>query len=94
MLLEANHTIKLMKEETFENENPKICETKIIEIVKQFQKFINFAFDAVPGQADFLLSLESLLTLELDQNISERDAKGDDERKLEKVRESVFRRIY
>lgn len=83
MLVEANQVIELLREKPAEsenenpseneNENHKNCELKIIEIVKQFQKFINFAFGAVPGQTEFLLSLESLLTFELDKKITKNE---------------------
>lgn len=45
-----------------------------MEILKQFQKFINFALQATPTQAEFLLSTEKLLVMELTdalQNIRE-----------------------
>lgn len=40
-------------------------EQRIRSIVKNFQKFINFALKAVPGQAEFLLSLEHLLVVQM-----------------------------
>ncbi|CAD6227770.1 GSCOCG00006226001-RA-CDS [Cotesia congregata] len=37
---------------------------KLQEIINKFKKIINFVFHAIPGHAEFLLSLESLLSLE------------------------------
>lgn len=36
----------------------KLLEQKIYDVTEQFQKFINFVVDAVPGQAEYLLPLE------------------------------------
>ncbi|XP_015585418.1 uncharacterized protein LOC107263092 [Cephus cinctus] len=74
LLLDLNEVIRSMKnEEQNKIDNGPAWEKKVYEIVRQFQKFINFAFGAVPGQAEFLLSLESLLLPELDEKISKRE---------------------
>lgn len=41
-----------------------------MELIKQFKKLIDFSFDEVPGQADFLFDLDSFvsLTSHLDNN--------------------------
>ncbi|XP_046608481.1 uncharacterized protein LOC124299349 [Neodiprion virginianus] len=72
MVIEANDILQLMKTETAAKAtNDKLWENKLIEVVREFQKFINFALRAVPGQAEFLLSLESLLILEADDKLRE-----------------------
>ena len=94
MLSDANRVIGLLKVDAFEDESAKICKTKIIDIVKQFQKFINFTFCAVPGQAEFFLSLEKLLMLEVDQKISDqkisKKEEKEDKKKEKKVKENIF----
>ncbi|KAJ8946921.1 hypothetical protein NQ314_008720, partial [Rhamnusium bicolor] len=40
-------------------------ETCLLEIIRQFQKFINFALRASPTQAEFLLSVEKMMIFEL-----------------------------
>lgn len=61
-----------MKTESVTKETDhKLWENKLLEVVREFQKFINFAFRAVPGQAEFLLSLESILILETDDKLRE-----------------------
>lgn len=37
----------------------------LLEIIRQFQKFINFALRATPTQAEFLLSVEKMMLFEL-----------------------------
>ena len=92
MLLEANRVIKLLKEQSCENNiDDKVWETKLMEIIKQFQKFINFAFGAMPGQAEFFLSLESLLALELNEKFVEKDEKK--EKKIEDLKESEIFKV-
>lgn len=44
-------------------------ERRIRAIVKNFQKFINYALNAVPGQAEFLLSLEQLLMVQMSDTL-------------------------
>ncbi|XP_046734956.1 uncharacterized protein LOC124404667 [Diprion similis] len=72
LVIEANDILHLMKTESAAKEtNEKSWKNKLIEVVREFQKFINFALRAVPGQAEFLLSLESLLILEADDKLRE-----------------------
>lgn len=44
----------------------KIREFYLIQILKQFQKFINFVLKATPTQAEFLLNIEKITKTELD----------------------------
>ncbi|KAJ8977084.1 hypothetical protein NQ317_008427, partial [Molorchus minor] len=44
-------------------------ETCLLEILRQFQKFINFALKAAPTQAEFLLSVEKMMVFELADTI-------------------------
>ncbi|KAJ8920277.1 hypothetical protein NQ315_011938 [Exocentrus adspersus] len=48
-------------------------EACILEIIKQFQKFINFALRAAPTQAEFLLSVEKMMVFELTNTIMKSD---------------------
>lgn len=41
----------------------------LLEIIRQFQKFINFALRATPTQAEFLLSVEKMMLYELTATI-------------------------
>ncbi|CAH1126854.1 unnamed protein product [Ceutorhynchus assimilis] len=50
--------------------NVSLREACLLEVIKQFQKFINFALRAAPTQAEFLLSVEKMLVFELTQNIT------------------------
>lgn len=42
----------------------------MVEVLRQFQKFINFALRATPTQAEFLLNVEKMMLFELTQSIS------------------------
>ncbi|XP_057651781.1 uncharacterized protein LOC130891197 [Diorhabda carinulata] len=59
-------TVKKLKEEV-ENQikNVQLRETCVLEILRQYQKFINFALKSAPTQAEFLLSIEKLMLFEL-----------------------------
>lgn len=48
----------------------KIREFYLIQILKQFQKFINFVLKATPTQAEFLLNIEKITRTELDIAVS------------------------
>ncbi|KAG5877083.1 hypothetical protein JTB14_011787 [Gonioctena quinquepunctata] len=56
---ELNHTMKQHRKEV------QLRETCILEIIRQFQKFINFALRSAPTQAEFLLSIEKMMVFEL-----------------------------
>ncbi|XP_048506265.1 uncharacterized protein LOC105688533 [Athalia rosae] len=75
LLKKANAVISLMKNENgskFEKTSEdRSLRVKLIKIVGEFQKFINLALKAIPGQAEFLLSLESLLRAETDDKLKE-----------------------
>lgn len=47
-----------------------VREACLRELIRQYQKFINFALRSVPTQAEFLLSLEQLLLYELTETIN------------------------
>lgn len=48
----------------------RIREHYLTEVLKQFQKFINFVLRAAPTQAEFLLNLEKLTRFELIEAVS------------------------
>nr|XP_023011492.1 uncharacterized protein LOC111501809 [Leptinotarsa decemlineata] len=51
----------------------QLRETCILGVIKQFQKFINFALRSAPTQAEFLLSIEKMLVFELTDAILKAD---------------------
>lgn len=56
LIAKQDKTINIMKKRITEYHNKNIMlREKVTTIAKEFQKFINFAFDAVPEHADFLL---------------------------------------
>jgi len=60
-ITEQEETMNIMKEKItkYRNKN-KMLQEKINVLTKEFQKFINFAFDTLPEHADFLLPLDLL----------------------------------
>lgn len=68
---EARHNhaeiIKLKRELQLSQRKLSIRECCLLGVIKQFQKFINYALRAVPTQAEFLLSVEKMMTLEITQ---------------------------
>jgi len=60
-ITEQEETMKIMKEKItkYRNKN-KMLQEKINVLTKEFQKFINFAFDTLPEHADFLLPLDQV----------------------------------
>lgn len=81
-----------MKPETKEAakiSDEKWTEKKLVEVVREFQKFINFAFKAVPGQAEFLLCLESILRPETASNESATEQNLPDKAKLESLQPEI-----
>nr|XP_012220464.1 PREDICTED: uncharacterized protein LOC105671123 isoform X2 [Linepithema humile] len=58
LIAKQDEIINIMKKRITEYHNKNIMlQEKVTTITKEFQKFINFAFDAVPEHADFLLPL-------------------------------------
>lgn len=59
LITKQDDTINTMMERITEYHNKNIMlQEKIIAITKEYQKFINFAFNAMPEHADFLLPLD------------------------------------
>ncbi|XP_054012441.1 uncharacterized protein LOC128894618 [Hylaeus anthracinus] len=54
----------------------KSLEEQLCDVVKQFQKFINFIFHTVPGQAEYLLPLEFQRSIVSDKNKEEKNSKS------------------
>lgn len=48
-------------------------ETCILEIIKQYQKFINFVLRSAPTQAEFMLSIEKMMIFELTDHLLNSD---------------------
>lgn len=68
-------TINIMKKRITECHDKNVMlQEKITAITKEFQKFINFAFDAMPEHADFLLPLDlfSIDSINKENNEQER----------------------
>lgn len=62
----VKHLTKALNESKKEVNLREQC---ILEILKQFQKFVYFALRAVPTQAEFLLSIEKLMIFELTDHL-------------------------
>lgn len=76
LLTEKNVEItKLTRESEEKIKQSNLREECILEILRQFQKFINFALRASPTQAEFLLSVEKMMLLELAQAVTKTDKK-------------------
>ncbi|XP_050304906.1 uncharacterized protein LOC126742308 [Anthonomus grandis grandis] len=70
-LKEKNLAIQGLKEEKQKQiKEVNIREICLLEVIKQFQKFINFAFKSAPTQAEFLLSVEKMMVFELAKEVS------------------------
>lgn len=57
---------KLLEES---NNEIQLRETCILEVLKQYQKFIYFVLESAPTQAEFLLSIEKMILYELTDNL-------------------------
>lgn len=58
-VVKQDDTINTMKKRIIEYRDKNVMlQEKVTAITKEFQKFINFAFDAMPEHADFLLPLD------------------------------------
>lgn len=67
---EKYNKIKVLTRKLIESKKETgLRETCILEIIKQYQKFINFVLKSAPTQAEFLLSIEKLMVFELTDNI-------------------------
>lgn len=70
LIIHLRDIINIMKEEIINcHTNKKSLEEKLYNVTKHFQKFINFIFHALPGQADYLLppELQELINLDIDE---------------------------
>ncbi|XP_050499125.1 uncharacterized protein LOC126879855 isoform X2 [Diabrotica virgifera virgifera] len=61
---------KLKKTVRKQMKDLQLRETCVLEILKQYQKFISFALRAAPTQAEFLLCIEKLMAFELTESQS------------------------
>ncbi|XP_076294037.1 uncharacterized protein LOC143215632 [Lasioglossum baleicum] len=69
LVARLNDVITAMREEIINcHVEKKSLEEQFCEVAKQFQKFINFAFSAVPEQAQYLLPLELQRLIVSDKN--------------------------
>ncbi|XP_011641628.1 uncharacterized protein LOC105430019 isoform X1 [Pogonomyrmex barbatus] len=76
LIAKQNEAVNIMKEEITECHNKnKMLEEKITILAKEFQKFINFAFDTMPEHADFLLPLDLLSVNSTNKEDGEREEK-------------------
>ncbi|XP_030761525.1 uncharacterized protein LOC115886491 [Sitophilus oryzae] len=55
------------------SEHINMREKCLLEIIRHFQKFINFALRSAPTQAEFLLSVEKMLVFELTDAVAKTD---------------------
>ncbi|XP_018573237.1 uncharacterized protein LOC108912488 [Anoplophora glabripennis] len=70
LISDKDHRIKTLTEETNKQiMEVNLRETCLLEIIRQFQKFINFALRAAPTQAEFLLSIEKMMAFELTKTV-------------------------
>lgn len=70
LIIRKTEIIKLNQEFIEAEKNSQIREQCVIEVLKQFQKFINFALKSTPTQAEFLLNVEKIMLFELTQTLS------------------------
>jgi len=75
-ITEQEETMNIMKEKItkYRNKN-KMLQEKINVLTKEFQKFINFAFDTLPEHADFLLPLDLLSVNSINKEESKQERK-------------------
>lgn len=67
---------KIKKEKEYTERKLKLREEFVLEIIRQYQKFIYFALKATPTQAEFLLSIEKMMMFELTQKLISTDPTG------------------
>ncbi|KAI4461911.1 hypothetical protein MML48_5g00017532 [Holotrichia oblita] len=63
---------KLTDERNLKQRQLDVREKCLLEILKQFQKFINYALRATPTQAEFLLDVRKMMLFEITQAMVER----------------------
>ncbi|GJQ75925.1 hypothetical protein Trydic_g17984 [Trypoxylus dichotomus] len=69
--------IQQLTEQNEQKQNQlNIREECVLEILKQFQKFINYALRATPTQAEFLLDVRKMMLFEITQSLKEKRKKG------------------
>ncbi|XP_012536707.1 rho-associated protein kinase let-502 [Monomorium pharaonis] len=76
LIAKQEETMNTMREKItkYRNKN-KTLQEKINALSKEFQKFINFAFDSLPEHADFLLPLDLLSVNSANEEDSEQEKK-------------------
>ncbi|XP_076624626.1 uncharacterized protein LOC143343532 [Colletes latitarsis] len=75
LISRLNNVITVTREEIINcHVEKKLLEEQICDVTRQFQKFINFMFNAVPGQAEYLLPLELRLAVS-DKDKKEKSSK-------------------
>lgn len=71
-----NDKIKQLSQQLKDSQKETSLREKcILEIIKQYQKFINFVLKSAPTQAEFLLSIEKMMVFELTDSILKSDMK-------------------
>lgn len=70
VIFNRDNQIKTLKKEKDDQVTEvNLREACLLEIIRQFQKFINFALRAAPTQAEFLLSIEKMMAFELTNTV-------------------------
>lgn len=64
--------LKLTEEKNTKQRQLDVREKCVLEILKQFQKFINYALRATPAQAEFLLDVRKMMLFEITQALADR----------------------
>ena len=67
--------MKITEEREAKQKLVELREQCVLAILKQFQKFINFALKATPTQAEFLLDIKKMMTFEFVKEILRRRSK-------------------
>ncbi|XP_060533449.1 cilia- and flagella-associated protein 45-like [Cylas formicarius] len=81
---------KLAKAKAQKSREVEVRDASLLEILKQFQKFINFALKSAPKQSEFLLSVEKMVNFSSFKDIGETRAckSSDDDLRLSKPKSS------
>lgn len=67
--------ITIMRKEIIDcHAERKSLEGELCKVTKQFQKFVDYVFHAMPGQADYLLPLELQRQISSKKDKEEKDA--------------------
>ncbi|KOC65053.1 hypothetical protein WH47_04643, partial [Habropoda laboriosa] len=73
LIVRLDHVIAAIREEIVNcHAEKKLLEEQLSNVTKHFQKFIDFTFNAMPGQAEFLLPLELQRLINLNNNKEEK----------------------